>query len=104
MLIDIDDEVRRYVGERPPAAWAWMRDPEYRQQMETVRTLARMYDRAMADEHIPELVRLRVLRVALFGSPDPVEAVYRVSQREQLVKLLAMGPPDAQLAELIKGS
>lgn len=104
-MIDVDDEVRRFVGERPPASWAWMRDPQYRQQMDTLRMLARLFDQSMIHEGIPEFVRQRVLRGALFGSPDPNEAVQRVHRHEQLVQLASLERLDPdQIAELIDRS
>lgn len=105
-MIDVDEEVRRFVGDRPPAAWAWMRDPQYRAQMETLRLLARLFDQAMTAEGIPEWIRLRVLRAGLFGSPDPAEALQRVHRHEQLVQLAMQAPPltAAQAAELINRS
>lgn len=93
-MIDVDAEVRRFVGERPPAEWAWMRDPTYRAQMTTLRKLLAQVELAMVMESIPEPVRLRVVRTALFGAPDPEEAVQRVRDHEQLVQLAMRAPAD----------
>lgn len=93
-MIDVDDEVRRFVGERPPAAWAWMRDPEYHAQMTLLRNFVKLMEAALQAEGIPENMRLRVVRTTLFGAPDPYEAIARVFQHEAEIQRLMKAPAD----------
>lgn len=99
-MIDVDDEVRRFVGERPPAAWAWMRDPQYHAQMALLRNFVKLMEEALQAEGIPENMRLRVVRTTLFGAPDPYDAIARVHRHEAQVRLAMHAPVDTSWLQM----
>jgi flagellar biosynthesis regulator FlaF len=96
----VREAIHRYMMRFPDAGNAALNDPMFAalwKQME--RTLVAA-DIAMQDEGLDHEQRRRVVSSALYGGPDAEEALQRMTQFDEQVKVMETTSPDAMMMHL----
>jgi hypothetical protein len=65
-----DDTLGRYVAQQPGMREALLRDPVQHQQAERLRQTLDAFERAMADECVPDEARRRAINRVVWGEPE----------------------------------
>jgi len=82
-------EFQRYVDGMPGVRAAYLTDAEYSAQMKFIRRMVETMDLALDTEEVPVDVRRRVVRMVLFGSPDPDAAEQLQREMKRVQQMLA---------------
>lgn len=86
------DVISRYLSRFPGAEEAFRYDARFSAEVHLAERLLSLIDMAMEDEGVTEATRVRILRVALYGSADPEAAGRRMVERDDaLTKLERAG-------------
>jgi hypothetical protein len=94
-MSDVADlAVARYLELDREAARAYHLDPQVHADVERLRQLVDVAERAMRDERVPVQMRQRVINRIVFGEPEGREAVW-VTRRERVEATVKMPTADA---------
>lgn len=93
-----DRIITEYLENYPGAREAHMTDATTHAHLHIAKRLLTLVDVAMTGEGVDEVVRERVLRMALYGSTDPETAVERrVALRRQIEEMSTRSPQQVWL-------
>lgn len=86
-MTTVVDLVTEHLDRMPDARKALATDRTYQLQFTLLRRLLLIADAAMADEHIPEPIRERIIRTVLNGAaPHEDDALHRVEDLATMIR------------------
>ena len=89
-----DDALTEWAKRNPRMAQQMHTDASLHQQYQINRVVLSHVERAMRDEGLPVDVRRRIINTAVFGAPDPDEAMTADQIQRVNEELLSMTDPD----------
>jgi hypothetical protein len=95
----VDELIDRYLDRVHRASEADLMDATYHAMIGWMRRLLTSVDMVMEDEGIPEAIRLRIIRAAIYGAPDETAALDRIDAHRRAAEATASRPVSLTLTK-----